>query len=802
MLPFSAFLLALLASLLACGVSGNVLVVPTNYSTLHDATIAASNGDTIQIVSDLFGCGATAEGAVIVDKSVSIVGVGGPIVDCMYQGRAITATGINTAISLTIVGIHFARGFSNNTSGGVVLISGNVQIVLISNCSFSDNIVVAAVSPSPADGDSGDADASLDGSFDGSVTSPIALVSGGSAVMIFVSTAVAADVRLTVANTTFSKNISPAGNIFSGATGGALGIWFNGSLVTGVSVDVVGGNFWNNVGSAVFLGFNGDVFNSSLGIGNDHCSFVNNSAVSSGGYGGAINQQFNGVVRSSALSLGQNSSFVNCSVDHLGGGGAIAVSFNGAVFNTSLVIGQGPDTRFLSNIASDGYGGACNVIFSAQATGIFVSVGEEALFVGNIAPAGNAGAILVAFLAAVSDGFTELGLGAKFIQNYASQAGAISLVFEGQVNLARINVAENATLASNVALGTSGAGGINVVFQALTYASTITVGRGSTFLNNLAVSGGFGGAMFVEFMATVTGMAFHLGENAGFATNRAFYSGGAIFFLGTADLVESSVSLGTSSAFLNNSVNSGGYGGAVIASFQAAVISSTVSTGNGHAAFAENSAELGGAVVLQARGATSNAVFVVGGGSSSFLRNGLFSTLAGLSPKGGALFISTSAGDNTSIVISDSTFVSNIGGAAFVQVVSLPGVPVSTTWPTIISCTNSVFTGNIGGGLQIFAPPDILRTANCSVCSSALVLPPDCGFPASSDNLCSISNNQVQNLFLPLRFVTNVHLANLTFENNSGAVQGGGLFVANGLIRLSNMTFINCSASQNGGALK
>ncbi len=102
----------------------------TASTTIQDAVIAASEGDTILVTNGVYRL--TSE--IVVDKNIEIRSVHGPdvtITDGQTYSRVFNLSDSSSVIS----GIHITRGYINGTGGGV----NCSQTSFITNCIISEN---------------------------------------------------------------------------------------------------------------------------------------------------------------------------------------------------------------------------------------------------------------------------------------------------------------------------------------------------------------------------------------------------------------------------------------------------------------------------------------------------------------------------------------------------------------------------------------------------------------------------------------------------------------------------------------
>jgi nitrous oxidase accessory protein len=117
---------------------GRTIVVVKNaeVSTLRKAIEIASDGDTILLKKGVYK-----EGNIIIDKTIYLIGVDGPVLDGENKYEILTITGKNTVIR----GVHFANaGYSSMNDFAAIKIIDAANIVIenniITNTSFAVHI--------------------------------------------------------------------------------------------------------------------------------------------------------------------------------------------------------------------------------------------------------------------------------------------------------------------------------------------------------------------------------------------------------------------------------------------------------------------------------------------------------------------------------------------------------------------------------------------------------------------------------------------------------------------------------------
>ena len=124
---------------------GKTIVVGKNkgVSTIKQAIKIATNGDTILLSKGIYK-----EGNVIIDKSICLLGLDGPVLDGEFKNEILTLSGKN----IVVRGIHFANaGYSSMNDFAAIKVIDATNILIennqINNASFA--IHIANSTPAP-----------------------------------------------------------------------------------------------------------------------------------------------------------------------------------------------------------------------------------------------------------------------------------------------------------------------------------------------------------------------------------------------------------------------------------------------------------------------------------------------------------------------------------------------------------------------------------------------------------------------------------------------------------------------------
>ena len=115
-------------------------IVSGNFSGIQAAINAASPGDTLYLMDDVYYNDIS--GTMVIDKPLTIIGVDGTVLDAEGESRIFT---INANVpNVVLENIEFVNGFIDtaggaNGHGGAIYINGNCSNGVIRNCSFSNN---------------------------------------------------------------------------------------------------------------------------------------------------------------------------------------------------------------------------------------------------------------------------------------------------------------------------------------------------------------------------------------------------------------------------------------------------------------------------------------------------------------------------------------------------------------------------------------------------------------------------------------------------------------------------------------
>lgn len=150
---FRSFSCLLLFSLISCSTYSAVITVGTNkdFTRIKDAVLKAKDGDTVMVYSGVYK-----EGNITIDRSVSLIGVGMPVLDGEYKYEMLSVKASNLTISgfrmqnsgrSSIEDIAAVKVYQQNN----VTITGNylhnnffgISIHYSTNCKVTKNIIVA-----------------------------------------------------------------------------------------------------------------------------------------------------------------------------------------------------------------------------------------------------------------------------------------------------------------------------------------------------------------------------------------------------------------------------------------------------------------------------------------------------------------------------------------------------------------------------------------------------------------------------------------------------------------------------------